>query len=69
MKKGREVKETTSDPWGAWVVECTNPKCGYEWVARVMEPKKCPKCGHWIKRDKQDSGNGSGKSNIGGSSA
>jgi len=24
------------------------PYCGYEWVARVENPKKCPKCQRWL---------------------
>jgi rubrerythrin len=24
------------------------PYCGYEWVPRTADPKKCPRCGHWL---------------------
>lgn len=29
--------------------KCTNPKCKYEWDARVKKPKQCPKCKRYIK--------------------
>jgi len=25
-------------------------KCGYEWQQRVAEPKRCPRCGRWLKK-------------------
>jgi len=25
-------------------------RCGYEWVPRVPQPKKCPRCGCWVAR-------------------
>ena len=30
----------------AKVMKC--PKCGYEWIPRVKNPKKCPRCGKWL---------------------
>jgi ssDNA-binding Zn-finger/Zn-ribbon topoisomerase 1 len=26
------------------------PKCGYEWLPRVYETKRCPRCGKWLIR-------------------
>ncbi len=35
-------------------VVCDNPKCLYQWIARVEEPKKCPLCGKYrIKKEKK----------------
>jgi len=28
------------------LVKLSCPKCGYQWIPRVENPKKCPKCGH-----------------------
>lgn len=24
------------------------PKCGYRWLPRVAEPKRCARCGKWL---------------------
>jgi len=24
------------------------PHCGYEWIPRVENPKKCPRCARWL---------------------
>ena len=37
MVKKKDIKE-----WG-----CKN--CGYVWIPRVKSPKKCPRCGVWLK--------------------
>ena len=29
-------------------MQCPNPECEYEWVARVPNPKRCPKCQKWL---------------------
>jgi rubrerythrin len=34
--------------------ECPNPKCGYVWVVRVEQPKKCPKCGHRLDKKQNE---------------
>lgn len=26
-------------------------KCGYRWIARVEEPKRCPRCQRWLERE------------------
>jgi len=28
--------------------KCLNPKCNYEWEARVKKPKQCPLCKRYI---------------------
>ena len=25
------------------------PKCNYEWLPRASDPKRCPRCGKWLK--------------------
>jgi len=29
-------------------LKCKN--CGYTWTPRINNPKKCPKCGHFIEK-------------------
>ena len=29
-----------------WSGDC--PRCGYEWMPRVENPKKCPRCQKWL---------------------
>lgn len=29
-------------------ITCPNPDCKYTFTPRVPQPKKCPRCQHWI---------------------
>lgn len=35
---------------GGIEMKCPDTRCGYKWVPRVPNPKKCPKCLRWLDR-------------------
>lgn len=35
-------------------MKCDNPKCGYEWVPIVKNPKQCPKCKRYLSYKEND---------------